>query len=110
MNRVVIESPFRSNDILIAARNLNYARRCILDSLMRGEAPFASHLLYTQSGVLDDRIPTQRRMGILAGLEWGKQAHLVAVYTDLGITDGMRTGIETYRHASIPIEFRTIDG
>jgi len=44
MTRVIIESPY-AGDIEV---NLKYAKLCILDSLKRGEAPLASHLLYTQ--------------------------------------------------------------
>ena len=45
---VVIETPY-SRDV---EANTEYARACLLDSLRRGEAPIASHLLHTQ--VLDD--------------------------------------------------------
>lgn len=33
-------------------------------SLKRGEAPIASHLLYTQPGILNDDIPDQRLLSI----------------------------------------------
>ena len=48
MRRVIIESPYAG----FVKRNEDYARECLRDSLMRGEAPIASHLLYTQPGVL----------------------------------------------------------
>ena len=41
-----------------------YARACVADCLRRGEAPIASHLLYTQPGVLDDDVPEERAQGI----------------------------------------------
>lgn len=65
-------------------RNLTYAREALRDSLLRGEAPIASHLLYTQKGVLDDRIREERGLGIAAGLAWGV-AEMTVVYADLGI-------------------------
>src|SRR4029077_21043205 len=34
----------------------------------QGGGPFASHLLDTQPGVLDDQVPDERRLGIAAGL------------------------------------------
>jgi hypothetical protein len=43
--------------------------------IIAGEAPIASHLLYTQPGVLRDEIPEERRHGIDAGLAWGAVAH-----------------------------------
>lgn len=110
MNRVIIESPY-AGDI---DRNVAYARACLHDSLMRGEAPIASHLLYTQPGVLNDAIPEERLMGIDAGLAWRFVADKTVVCTDLGISDGMRYGIEAARRSGVPIEYRsigwTIDG
>ena len=52
--RVIIESPYSPG----SPENIEYARRCLFDSLLRGESPFASHLLYTQ--VLDDTDSKQR--------------------------------------------------
>ena len=46
---------------------------CLRDSLLRGEGPITSHLLYTQPGVLDDQIPEERQMGIDAGLASGRR-------------------------------------
>lgn len=78
------------------------------DSLKRGEYPLASHLLYTQQGILNDSIPAEREMGIKAGLEWAKHADLTAVYLDKGITKGMREGIENAKKAGRRIEYRKI--
>lgn len=64
MRRVILESPY-SGDI---ETNIAYARRCMRDSLLRGEAPIASHLLYTQ--VLKDDDVQERAQGILAGHIW----------------------------------------
>lgn len=47
MRIVVLESPY-AGDI---ERNTNYARDCMRDSILRGEAPIASHLIYTQAGI-----------------------------------------------------------
>ena len=55
MELVVLESPFAGN----VEMNIHYARACMADCLARGEAPFASHLLYTQPGILDDDIPEE---------------------------------------------------
>ena len=39
---------------------MEYARACLRDSLLRGEAPIASHLLYTQPvASLDDSDPVR---------------------------------------------------
>lgn len=92
MKLVIIESPYGDDDPAVVAENERYLNACLHDSLMRGEAPFASHGLYTRDGVLDDRIPKQRLHGIAAGLEWGRVAALVAIYTDRGVSSGMRLG------------------
>lgn len=107
--RVMIESPYGSDDPNIVTRNLRYARACLRDSLSRGEAPFASHLLYTQ--VLDDRIPEDRLQGIHAAMSWLDSVDIMAVYTDLGLSHGMKYAIEqatnTYGRM-IRVEFREI--
>jgi len=102
MKLVVIESPYAGD----VHKNLNYARAAMLDCLSRGEAPLASHLLYTQ--VLDDEDPGERYRGIKAGLAWGQHADLVAVYADLGISTGMKLGIEAAKYDKIEIEYRTL--
>jgi hypothetical protein len=99
---VVIESPYAGD----VRRNRRYAQDALMDCLSRGEAPLASHLLYTQ--VLDDHEPGERHRGIMSGLAWSKHAELVAVYTDLGISTGMKLGIEAAKYDKIPIEYRTL--
>ena len=53
MTLVVIESPYAGD----VERNLTYVRRAMRWCLDKGLDPFASHLLYTQDGVLDDDDP-----------------------------------------------------
>lgn len=110
MKLVIVESPFAASTKDELARNVKYARACLADCLKRGEAPFASHLLYTQPGVLDDRIPAERTQGIEAGLAWGRLADLTAIYTDLGLTAGMIRGIERAEAQGRPMEHRRIPG
>jgi hypothetical protein len=112
MRRVIVESPFRgfSTLPLLAWRQLlmnrAYARQAMLDCLRRGEAPFASHLIYTQ--VLHDSWEDERAMGISAGLAWVEVADATVVYTDRGISAGMQQGIETATRAGLAIEYRSI--
>lgn len=108
MKRVIVESPYAGKDIQETDYNVAYARLCLHDCLMRGEAPFASHLLYTQSGVLNDQIPEERQLGIAAGLEWGRLAEATVVYTDYGITPGMRQGIKRAEADGRPVEYRKL--
>ena len=104
MKRVIVESPY-AGDI---ERNIRYARLCMRDCLLRGEAPFASHLLYTQESVLDDTIPEERKLGIFAGFAWGSVAETVVVYMDYGISNGMLEGILKARADGRPIEYRQL--
>lgn len=108
MKRVIVESPYAGKDDTETKRNINYARSCVRDSLYRGEAPFASHLLYTQSGIIDDNIPKEREMGINAGLFLLKDADLTAVYMDLEISKGMEYGIRNAKENEREIEFRKL--
>lgn len=104
MRLVIVESPY-AGDI---DRNIAYARAAVRDCLLRGEAPMASHLLYTQPGVLRDEVPDERRHGIKAGLAWGRVAEATVVYTDLGISRGMATGIADAEATGRPVEYRTL--
>lgn len=106
MRRVVIESPFKANEQFSAADNIKYARAALLDCLRRNEAPLASHLLYTQ--VLYDAVPEERKLGIEAGLAWHACADAIVVYTDLGISSGMKAAIAAANDANLTIEYRSL--
>jgi hypothetical protein len=100
---IILESPFAGD----VAENVLYARQCLLDSLRKGEAPMASHLLFTQ--VLNDEAPDERHLGIEAGLAWGLIAEATVVYTDRGISEGMRRGIARAEAEGRPIEYRSLE-
>lgn len=104
MIRVIVETPY-AGDI---EKNLRYLRACMRDCLQRGEAPFASHALYTQPGVLRDDVPEERKHGIDAGFAWREAASKTVVYTDLGISGGMRLGIEHAERMGHTIEYRQL--
>jgi hypothetical protein len=104
MKLVVLESPFAGRVL----RNIEYARYCVRDSLTRGEAPIASHLLYTQPGILNDNDEKERLMGISAGLSWLKVADRSVVYEDFGISRGMEFGIAEAQKHGLPVEFRKL--
>lgn len=103
MKFVIVESPFATNTIALKdgapyealeADNVLYARACLHDCLVNfGEAPYASHLLYTQDGILNDAIPEERTLGIKAGLEIGEKAELRVFYLDRGFSSGMQWGL-----------------
>lgn len=110
MRLVIIESPYAGDTPEEIATNVEYARAAVRDSLARGEAPIASHLLYTQPGILRDEIPDERQWGIDAGLAWRTVAQASIIYTDRGISRGMQYGIAAAEATGIPVEYRSISG
>lgn len=104
--RVAVESPFAPGPLGDETTHVEYARRALAHSLSLGEAPLASHLLYPQ--VLADTDPSERALGIAAGLAWARCADLTAAYVDYGVSPGMHSAIEAAQAAQQPIEFRLI--
>jgi len=102
MRLVIIESPYKGQVL----RNMQYLKKCMIDSISRGESPFASHAMYT--GFLNDDEQRERQVGMACGFAWLTRAHLVAVYTDHGISEGMTRGIEKAQSLGIPVEFRRV--
>lgn len=101
---VIIESPYAGK----VMQNIAYGRAAMLDCLERGEAPFASHLLYTQC--LDDTRPNEREMGMRAGLDVAALANKTVVYLDRGISAGMSRGMDDAAKAGREVEFRRLPG
>ncbi len=108
---VDVETPYAGRDEEQIRTNLLYARACMRDCLFRGEIPFASHLLFTQPGILDDNIPEEREKGCVAGKEIIEALPNITsvVYTDLGISKGMKWGIERAEKAGRKIEYRHLE-
>jgi hypothetical protein len=107
---VILESPLAPKNGHTVEENVAYARKCVRDSLHRGEAPMASHLIYAQPGVLADDVPEERALGIEAGLSWGRVADATVVYTDYGVSAGMQTGIDRAKAEGRPVELREFAG
>lgn len=104
MRRVIIESPYAGN----VPENVDYAKAAVRDCLNRGEAPIASHLLFTQDGILDDDQPDQRKKGIEAGLVWSVCADAVVVYVDRGVSKGMEKAIRYHEGVGTRVEYRSL--
>ena len=104
MIKIVLESPFAGN----IKGNIEYARMCVKDSLSRGESPIASHLLYTQKGILNDNIESERNNGINAGLAWLSIADIHVFYIDYGMSSGMKYTLAKSKMLCCKIEFRKI--
>ena len=100
--RVVLESPYAGE----VEENRIYALACLRDMFNRGEAGFASHLLYPR--FLEAYNNRERAEGITAGHVWVPAAHKVVVYTDLGLSGGMVAGIKVAEEHGVPIERRKL--
>lgn len=108
MKLVVMESPFRGETGEERSENIRFARACIVDCLKHDESPIASHLLYTQPGILNDDFEAERQLGISAGHEWILAAEGLVVYTNRGVSSGMEQGIAYARKYGTPIEYRVL--
>lgn len=106
MRLVILESPYAGD----VEANVAYARAAMRDCLLRGEAPIASHLLYTQPGVLNDDIPEDRTLGIEAGLQWSRVAECAVFYVDRGWSFGMKSALVRHRVDGVPVEIRKLPG
>lgn len=109
MRRVILESPYAGKTPEDVAANVDYARACVRDCLLRDEAPLASHLLYTQPGILRDGVAEERALGMRAGLSWTPLAEAVVVYVDRGVTPGMQAGIARAKKNEIPVVMRSLN-
>jgi hypothetical protein len=106
MNRVILQSPYATPDPIRMATNMRYARAAMLDSVGRGESPFMAHLLFSQ--VLDDMAVGQREQAFDLAFSWYASADSVAVYTDLGISEGMERGIGHAKSLGLKVDERTV--
>lgn len=70
-------------------RNRVYAIDCMRDCLRRGEAPYASHVLFDAAGVLRDHVKGERAQGMACGDAWSVLADYHAFYVDHGMSPGM---------------------
>ena len=97
MKPVILETPYAGKGIDSEndfKRNLLYLRACIRDCLVtHKEAPFASHAIYTQPGVLIDEDTDDREYGIQAGFAVRSLYPASIFYIDLGMSRGMEYGM-----------------
>lgn len=90
----------------VVTRNVNYLKAAIRDCILKGEAPFASHMMYP--GALNDDDPAERKLGINAGFAWWNAAELIVFYVDLGWSTGMRAALDRVKSLGKPYEERFI--
>lgn len=111
MLMVTIESPFRATERHSREENIHFARACCRFAIDQKYAPFASHLLYTQDGILDDDEKDQRDLGIEMGLMWGARASEIWFCVREGekISEGMMKAMNFYKYIGKPIQMIEFD-
>ncbi len=109
-DHVVVESPFKGCERYTEAEARDYLEECLLDCVLKGESPYASHKMLTDC--LDDSDPGQRKIGINAGLS---MARLIIAgggkpvfYVDLGWSSGMKDAKAIYDQSQIEYEIRRL--
>lgn len=108
LQRVVLESRYAAPDVRGLLINKRFTIACIRDCFLRGEAAYASHVIYAQSHILDDYVSSERALGIQAGFNWGDCGEKTVVYTDLGLSGGMNLGIEHALSIGREVEYRKL--
>ncbi len=99
---VVIESPYAGQPI----DNIAYLHRCIRECALRGDSPYASHLMLTTA--LDDNDADERTLGIALGLEFRRRVDMRIFYVDRGWSRGMTAALDIYNRDGLPYEVRKL--
>lgn len=109
---VIIESPYSNGAQESNVEGaVEYAKDACLHSIHAGEAPLASHLLYTQ--FLNDNCAVARGIGIDCGLAYADLARTIAFYIDQGISRGMFNALCTFANDQLlskKVVFRSLKG
>lgn len=98
VKRSIVESP---------REPYGYNDRCLFDCFLRNEAPFSAQL-YLDADILNDDDRSELIACRLAGISWGRYAHVRVVYVDHGITNSMKDGIMDSLYNGPPIIFRSL--
>jgi len=105
---VQIESPLNAPTQAGIERNQLYGRIAAVDCLRRHESPYASHIMLAHPDMLNDLNEEERTLGISAGFRFIPQTKKSVVYADLGISRGMKAGIEYAKSLGHSVEYRHI--
>lgn len=108
MKRLIVESPFKATETYSVEENIAFARKVCRHALLLGYSPYASHLFFTQPGLLDDDLPNERRLGIDAGLVWSVGVGDVwfALRSDEKLSVGMTYAANRHRMREAKVQFR----
>lgn len=101
--RVFVCSPLRAPTPEGYALNIKLARELTLAVLRAGHAPYTPHLWYSE--LLDDRIESERKLGMAAGAAWLRVADEIWVYADSydQCSAGMKSEVEAAQKFALPL-------
>lgn len=117
---ISLESPYSESNGHPLAVNIAYTVAAIKDAEARGDAPYASHALHTQTLVaggggtsyISDHVPdafgSSRDACIRLTHAVRRRCDAVVLYTDLGESSGMRAAVDLAQVHGIPVERRTL--
>lgn len=108
MDVVAIISPYRGSCPEHQAYNLAYAKAAARDSFDRGEAPVAIHLVLGDANEVEN--PELRSQALEASATILHRVDRLAIYIDLGYSEGMIFEIEQAGLGIKPVEWRRIEG
>lgn len=103
MDIVLIESGFVIGDLTEAS---SYAKACVRNALLRGEAPFHVSALYLDC--VDVHDDAGLAAAAIAAKKVTEMADRVAIYIDNGITDMVRSIVDHANSLHIPVSYRSL--
>ena len=107
MKRVIIESPYRASERHTVEEHVSYLNSILRAVAMSCVSPYASHRILTEA--LDDSDERERELGIMCGLAWHSVADEMWVFTDLGVSEGMKHAICHANSVGLPVYYETIE-
>jgi hypothetical protein len=106
MPLVAIESPLKANQGYSREQFRRYWQLCIEDAIKyREEEVYCSHWL---ADVLDDENPLERAIGLKIGLRFSAFCDYAAIYTDFGVSEGMKDAMIFYDKIGKRVERRSL--
>ena len=104
---VLVETPYKFEDQVMAVKHERYAKMCLEDSVkMRKECAIIPHMLYSQ--VLNFRDQQEHDLALIAHLSLVPVCSYLAVYTDYGISPAMQAALNMAASHSKKIEYRIL--
>jgi hypothetical protein len=106
MKRAFVISPYAGD----TKRNIAFANKAMHFCFASGYAPFAGHILYAASGLLDDRDLKDRDFGMQAAYAFLAVCDIAFCFMDLHVSTGMRVDLDAARRLKVKIDYVTVSG